>query len=409
MLDEDILTGSAVVRTLEPRRRSISVLHVAEVIKGGICTHLRDLIELQRRSFGADRITVVAPGSQTAELSLPAGVTVVKFRDGPNRILNAARAAAAVYRLVRRQPPNIVHIHSTFAGAAIRPLLALLHAHTAVVFCPHGWAFFRDLSPLKRLLVQRFERLWSHWCQAIVCVSRHERLSAVQVGIPSEKLVVVQNGLPRQRPQAEPLLLEWPQGARRLLFVGRFDRQKGVDVLFEALRQLGADAFAYIVGDSLRTTLDVLPANARCAGWMAPPALESYYRSAEVIVMPSRWEGFPLVALEAMRAGLAIIATNVGGLPEIVEDGETGLLIPPNDAGALVEAIRSLDSERLKQMGLAAAERFSRRWTSEASHRLLSDLYRRTMRRPRPAAMSWHADFGTDRLSSLSGQSMLGT
>jgi glycosyltransferase involved in cell wall biosynthesis len=253
-------------------------------------------------------------------------------------------------------------------------------------------------------LVQGFERLSAHWCEAIVCVSRHERLSAVQAGIPSEKLVVVQNGLPRQRPEAEPLILDWPPDARRLLFVGRFDRQKGVDVLFEALRQLGDDAFAYIVGDSLHTTLGALPPNARYAGWMTPSALESYYRSAEVIVMPSRWEGFPLVALEAMRAGLPIIASNVGGLPEIVEDGETGILIPPNDASALVNSIRSLAPERLKQMGLSAAERFSRSWTSEAAHRSLSELYRRTIPTPRPAAMSWHTDFGTNRLSPFAGR-----
>jgi glycosyltransferase involved in cell wall biosynthesis len=400
MLDHDILTGSP-AGISERICRNISVLHVAEVIKGGICTHLRDLIELQRISFGADRITVVVPASQVAELAVPAGVRVVNFRDGPNRILNAGRAAAAASRLVRLQPPDIVHIHSTFAGAALRPLLALLRSNTAVIFCPHGWAFFRDLSPLVRLLVQRFERLCSHWCEAIVCVSRHERLSAVQAGIATEKLVLVQNGLPRQRPEAEPMVLEWPEGARRILFVGRFDRQKGVDVLFEALRQLGDDAFAYIVGDSLHTTLGALPPNARYAGWMTPSGLESCYRSAEVMVMPSRWEGFPLVALEAMRAGLPIIASSVGGLPEIVEDGETGILIPPNDVSALVNSIRRLAPERLKQMGLTAAAQFKHRWTSEASHRSLSELYRRTMRRPRPAAMSWRVDFGADQSSSF--------
>jgi len=203
--------------------------------------------------------------------------------------------------------------------------------------------------------------------------------------------------------------LEWPQGARRLLFVGRLDCQKGVDVLYEALSQLGDDAFAYIVGDSMHSTPGAMPRNARYAGWMAPPTLESYYRAAEVIVMPSRWEGFPLVALEGMRAGLPIIATNVGGLPEIVEDGETGILIPPNDVRALVNAIRSLSPERLRQMGLAAAERFNRQWTSEASHRALSELYDRTMRKPTPAAISWHVDYGADPLPAFRGRPMAGS
>lgn len=394
MLDDDLLRGGVSDRISLLPRRNFRVLHVAEVIKGGICTHLRDLIELQRRTFGADRVTLIVPGSQADELEAPVGVRVVRFSDGPNRLLNAGKAAALTWRMVRELRPDVVHVHSTFAGAAVRPLLALLRMRPSVIFCPHGWAFFRDMGPAKRRLVERFERIWALWCRKVICVSRHERAAAMQVGIASEKLVVVHNGLPRRRPEPLPETIAWPAGARRLLFVGRFDRQKGVDILLAALQRLGNSAFACIVGDSLHTSLQALPGNARYIKWLSPAGLETYYRSAELIVMPSRWEGLPLVALEAMRAGLPIIASNVGGLPEIVQDGETGLLIPPNDVDALVEAISSLTNERLKYMGENAAERFDRRWTTETAHQSVNEVYRRAMRKTKRVSPSWQSDFG---------------
>jgi glycosyltransferase involved in cell wall biosynthesis len=409
MHEDDLLSGRAPNRMVLPPRRNFRVLHVAEVIKGGICTHLRELVELQRRSFGADRITLVIPASQADELRAPAGVRIVRFRDSSNRIINACRAAVSVYLQLQQQPLDVVHVHSTFAGAVVRPLLALLRARPSVIFCPHGWAFFRDMVPWKRRLVERFERQWSRWCRTIVCVSRHERMAAVQVGIASTRLVVVPNGLPQVAPEPAPLAISWPPGARRLLFVGRFDRQKGIDILFEALRQLGGAAFACIAGDSLYTALGSLPVNARYAGWLDTAGLEAYYRSAEVIVMPSRWEGFPLVALEAMRAGLPIIASAVGGLPEIVDDGETGLLIPPNDASALVDAVRSLSPARLQYMASTSAERFSRRWTAEAVHRSMSELYRRSLRKQEAAAVSWELDFGTRRPGLFGGRAATGS
>ena len=187
--------------------------------------------------------------------------------------------------------------------------------------------------------------------------------------------------------------IRWPSGERRLLFVGRFDRQKGIDVLFNALTTLD-DSFAYVIGDSLHARVADLPANARCVGWKSGAELEAYYASADVVVMPSRWEGLPLVGLEAMRAGRAIIASEVGGLSELVDHGVTGLLIPPDDSEALAGAVRSLDDAALLQMGTHAAERFVNRWTGESSHAALAALYRRRVGADNdPKIESWYGDF----------------
>ncbi|HEY3730328.1 MAG TPA: glycosyltransferase [Steroidobacteraceae bacterium] len=374
--------------------RQLHVLHVAEVIKGGICTYLRELIRTQRQYYGPGQVIAIVPADQAAELAAPAGVSVLGFAAGTRRVLNVLRAAVVVFRQIRRRRPDIVHVHSTFAGALLRPLLAIWRPRLPVIYCPHGWAFFRDQSSMSRSLARAIERTWTRWCDAIVCVSRHERRAALRAGLSADKLHVIPNGLSRHRPTLDATAIAWPAGSRRLLFVGRFDRQKGIDVLFAALERLGESVFAYIIGDSLHTQLDRIPPNARYVGWKHHSELEAYYASAEIIVMPSRWEGLPLVGLEAMRAGRPVIASEVGGIPELVEHGVTGLLVPPDDVGALTNAVRGLDDAQLRDMGRLAAERFDSRWTSEASHEALRHLYRRSVvRRPRRALETWYGDF----------------
>jgi glycosyltransferase involved in cell wall biosynthesis len=167
-----------------------------------------------------------------------------------------------------------------------------------------------------------------------------------------------------------------------VLFVGRFDRQKGTDLLLEALAELQDSVFCYLVGDTVLgdASLRALPPNARTTGWLAPSAIEAFYQSADVVVVPSRWEGFGLIAVEAMRAELPVIASRVGGLPEIVLDGETGVLLPPDDKASLVNALRDISDDRLAAMGRAGRQRFLRHFTLDRVHRQITELYRSGLR-----------------------------
>jgi glycosyltransferase involved in cell wall biosynthesis len=143
-------------------------------------------------------------------------------------------------------------------------------------------------------------------------------------------------------------------------------------------------AFAYLVGDAVlgdSAALNV-PGNVRCTGWLSGADLNAYYETADVIVVPSRWEGFGLIAVEAMRAGLPVIATRVGGLAEIVEHGVTGLLVEPGSPAALREAIRAPDDLQLKAMGEAGRERFLRLFTLDRMHDQLTSLYQSLVPQP---------------------------
>jgi glycosyltransferase involved in cell wall biosynthesis len=209
---------------------------------------------------------------------------------------------------------------------------------------------------------------------------------AEQAGIPPGYLVHIANGVPRDAPAKSETNVEWQANTRRVLFVGRFDRQKGVDVLLDALARMQVSTSAWLVGAPvLRDGVLgdgselAVPPNVRKAGWLAPSELAAYYASAEVLIVPSRWEGFGLIAAEAMRAGLPVIATRVGGLAEIVEENVTGLLVPPDDPAALVEAIRSLTDARRAAFGKAGRERFLAHFTLDRAHAEVNALYQRLL------------------------------
>jgi glycosyltransferase involved in cell wall biosynthesis len=335
---------------------------------------------MQRDSFGAGVVTAIVPASQRDIVQSPAGVEIVSFDDSGNRMLSTLRLTRLAREITARTRPEIIHLHSTFAGAALRPLLRTMRLRSQIVYCAHGWAFDRETSTTSRRVATWVERNLARWCDAVVCVSEHEMRAAARIGIPPEKLLLVSNGIPREIPRAahHATVAEWPAGKRRVLFVGRFDRQKGTDLLLEALARLQDTTFAYLIGDSVLgdAAHDDLPPNVRTTGWLSAPELQGFYESADVLVVPSRWEGFGLIAAEAMRAALPVIASRVGGLPEVVEDGVTGVLIPPDDPHALVNALRGISSERLQAMGRAGRQRFLRHFTLDRVHEQLTNLYR---------------------------------
>lgn len=360
---------------------SAYVLHCAETIKGGIATYLRELIPLQAEAFGASNVVVVIPGSQISELPVPAGVRVIAYNDAHGRVANAVALAATVLRQIRVLKPSVLHIHSTFAGAAVRFTALAFRSKCRIVYCPHGWAFDRPMSRLGSFLVRWVERALSRFTDAIVCISEHEQRTAVSCGLPPDKIRVVLNGVSAERPERAHVSFSWLEGRKRLLFVGRFDRQKGVDVLTQALHALGDEVSAIVAGGAVLADGERVqfPRNTQCLGWLSPGQLETLFDSADFLVVPSRWEGFGLIATEAMRAGLAVVASRVGGLPEIVIDGVTGRLVIPEEVDFLVDAIRRIDRSTLREMGRAGRERFQSKFTMGRVHSELADLYRRVL------------------------------
>ncbi len=221
------------------------------------------------------------------------------------------------------------------------------------------------------------DRLTARWCQRIIAVSRHTADFIVQVErIPAEKVVVVPNGVdlrrfaPRSRQSARAQWLV-DEDAFVVASVGRLSSQKGHRFLLEALASLRGvipHVVCIIAGEGpLRHTLEKragalgLAEVCRFVGEL--PSIETIYAAADVAVLASEYEGMPNAALEAMAMGCPVIATAVGGSPEVVRDSETGLLVPPSDAESLGRAIAVLavnpeTRRRMSERSREIAERF---------------------------------------------------
>lgn len=359
---------------------SFSVLHCAETVKGGVATYLRELLPLQVSAYGAGAVRVLIPRSQRTELPDCAGAIIKTFDDRGSRVTNAWTLGRTARRWVLESAPHVVHLHSTFAGAMVRPLLAVLPVRPAIVYCPHGWAFDRPMGSLTRHVVVLVERGLARLSEVIVCISEHERRIALQRGLPAGRLQLVRNGVAAKPAPREGLEPDWVGSGARLMFVGRFDHQKGLDVLLAAMRELETVAQCAVAGMPVLGDAAVrLPPSVLALGWLSPGQLETAYQSADALVVPSRWEGFGLVAVEAMRAGLAVIASRTGGLPEIVADGQTGLLVEPGSSAALAAAVRSVSRADLQQMGQRGRQRFTQLFTMDRVARELDAVYRHSI------------------------------
>jgi len=358
--------------------KTFQVIHCAETIKGGIATYLRELLPLQLAALGAGTIALVIPDSQAIELILPEGIVLITFPDKRGRLGNSLSLALTINKILREYSATNIHVHSTFAGASVRPLVKLLHRKINIVYCPHGWAWDRPMAKWKKTLTENVERFLSLFCHCIVCISQHEKIQAELAKISSRKLTVVLNGLSDTPLPNDKTTYIWPKNKRKLLFVGRLDHQKGVDIFCDAMRSLEHEASAILVGDYVLGDSAFLefPSNIVHVGWLRPNELLKLYSAADILVVPSRWEGFGLVAIEAMRSGLPVIASRVGGLSEVVQNNKTGLLIPPSNPQELVDAIRNLDYQTLLNMGKEGRLVFEQSFSIDRTHRQIMELYR---------------------------------
>jgi glycosyltransferase involved in cell wall biosynthesis len=286
---------------------------------------------------------------------------------------DVGRIARHVVRM-RGLRPDVCHVNLRTPYACQYGLLgALLTPRVRTVAVEHLMLATR--SSFRR----RLKRWTSSRLDAHVAVSeRTARQVEGDAGLPNGSVTVIHNGVPAGATEPpEPLAQGQVIGS-----AGRLDRQKGFDVLVDALALLDGIT-AVVAGEGAERA--ALEQRAREAGvadrFLLPGSTEDVpqlLRALDVFVLPSRFEGLPLVLLEAMEAGVAIVAADVGGVAEAVVDGETALLVPPDDPDALAAAIRTLleNPELRGRLGRSAHER----WQDEFDVPVMVAAYERVYR-----------------------------
>lgn len=253
---------------------------------------------------------------------------------------------------LKRAAPDLVHTHLVHAD-----VYGAVSTRTAIVSTKHNPDPFRA-GPWRFV-----ERALARRARRIVAISEAvRRFSVDEVGLPADKIDVVHYGLDElPAPWAEspaPPISDGPL----LLCVARLAPQKGVDTAIRALPSI-PDATLLVLGEGPeRARLEGLARELGVSRRVVMPGrvgdIAALYRRCDVVVHPARWEGFGLAMLEGMLAAKPVVAARAGSAPELVVEGETGLLVPPDDATALARAIVTAlaSKERLGKAGLARAK-----------------------------------------------------
>lgn len=329
----------------------VNVVHLAETIKGGVATYLSD-ISAERSAIGNDKkLIYLLPEAQKESATGIIGET--HYFEGGSRVKRIFSLVNVFFKKIEVNNVDVVHAHSSGAGIAlliIWPLVKIINTKVKFVYCAHGWSSTRKLSPIGRACCIALDKLIVMASDIVIDISRNEKKHSELI-LKSKKSVLIKNAIDIDCYKSIINLdnIDKEKNNIDVLFVGRFDEQKGFDLLLKAL-DLGLikeNITFSAAGDSVVSKREVVGHQDRVnfLGWCAKEKLKILYAEADLTIMPSRWEGFGLVALESLLSGTPVLASSVGDLPEIIHD--CGVACEINDEYDLAEALNSITVNKI--------------------------------------------------------------
>ncbi|MGQ5790888.1 glycosyltransferase [Serratia sp. IR-2025] len=356
----------------------MKVLHAAETIKGGVATVMKQICIDQVDQDGIENVYCIVPDSQRNEL-YPYNNEIITFKSKKRSILSFFRFFYCFILSVIKFKPDVVHLHSTFAGFLGRVALLIISPiiKPKVIYCPHAFSFVMSSSNTKRKFFGYIEKILAVHTDVIICVSEYEKKCALEQGLANEKLCVIHNGVPAH---VDVKINDNPydNSVLNILFVGRLDYQKGFDILLRAIDIMGELPFTLtVIGNAVHDNVNESEFNGkiRYLGWVEQEKISKFYAFSDVVIMPSRWEGFAMVALESMRFSSPVIASNNSSFPEVIVDGVTGILFDEGDHQALADILMKVNKRDLKIMGNKANKLFLDNFTADKMLRKTHDVY----------------------------------
>jgi glycosyltransferase involved in cell wall biosynthesis len=372
-----------------PRR----VCLVTESAGGGVGRHFLDLASALA-GRGIDVTAIYSPGRcDSAFRDHRVSADGVQFIELPMRravhLLDALDVAQLIRTIRAAGSFDLIHAHSSKAGALAR--LAARWLSIPIVYTPHAFVTLDPaLGKLKRQFYGRIEHSLARRTSAIIAVSADEAAHARELGIDRAKIHVVHNGIP-------PLELPPREAVRARLglspedfvigFVGRLVPQKAPDMLAEAFSSVARqhpESKLVLIGSgpleaSIRQQIKALQQGPRVlllGDTIAPSLLPAF----DVFCLPSRYEGMPYVLLEALAAGLPIVATRVGGATTCVAEGENGFIVEPGNASLLARPLLELarDASLRNRLALGSRHRAARFSATQMVENTL-EVYRRVL------------------------------
>jgi len=312
---------------------------------GGAQSHVYELMKNVRLSYQIEPILITGREGWLTEQARNLQIETHIVPDLVREIspVHDWRANCEVQKLLKEIKPDLVHCHSSKAGIIGR--WAAMQCHIPSVFTAHGWAFTDGVPEKKRKVYRFIEKMAGKWCKKIICVSDYDKnLALREIPELKDKLVTVHNCIPDTDYRKD-----WskynPGRTLQIITVARFSPPKKIketlQILSTALQQ-GMDVHITFIGDGPLFQENVAYAKAlhiesAVTFLGARTDVEKLLPQYDLFLLLSNWEGFPISIIEAMRAGLPVMASDVGGVREAVIDGKTGWLISRDDSNILQE------------------------------------------------------------------------
>lgn len=347
----------------------MKILHAAETIKGGVATVINSLTEYQTKQNGCEVICIV-PSDQSENLIKIKNLKEIEFTRSGRSISGMLSFFWVLINTILKEKPDIVHLHSSFAGllGRIAVLITGQRRKIRIIYCPHAFGFLMETSSFKKWIYSFAELLLAKCTDKIICVSQSEYNAAIKAGFKKEKLVVIHNGV-KLKSKSNTFTAN-NKTHYKLLFVGRFDYQKGIDILSKAIEILSKEntniSYEFtLVGEAVNSEDKIQFKDSKNIkinelGWLKPHQLEEQYLNHDALVIPSRWEGFAMVPLEAMSYGLPIIASNIEAFIELEDNKQphvTFFKLNSESLSACFKQIHTIDFEKNNQNSIDVFKR----------------------------------------------------
>lgn len=342
-------------------------------VLGGASIHLLDLAKGMINQGHAVHVLVGGTGIFTEELKKNnVSFSSLKYLKREIALTHDVLGFWEIKKHLKQLKPNIVHCHSSKAGLLGR--LAAKSLCLPVVFTAHGWSFTEGISSRKQKIYAKIEKFLINFSDHIITVSEFDRIYGFNFGVGSpDKVTTVHNGIPIQDLLTkETNVVGQPC---KVIMVARFDDQKDQITLIQALGLLKDKNWVMeFIGSG--PTLERCKQEANKLGLKnkikflgQQRNVKDFLNNSDIFVLSTNYEGFPLTILEAMRAKLPVIATNVGGNNESIVGEKTGFLTKKNDAQDLSHALSTLIDDR--NLAIEMGERGYERFITEFTHDLM--------------------------------------
>ena len=383
--------------------RRIHVVMLTDVLVGGGAERLVTEVALALDGDRFERTVCVTRWGAVDQQDPAVRQTLAELAAGGVRVLGIARRGKAdllswrpLVAFLRRHRVDVLHAHK-FGANVWGVILGRVSGVPVVVAHEHTWSF--EGQPVRKALDRH---LIARFSDAFVAVSEEDRRRMIEVErIPPYDVVTIPNGIRRIPPSGRDVRAELGVAADApvLVSVGMLRPQKAYDVLLRAVAALADEhpALRVLVAGGPVPTDAEEPGRLRdlstalgiqdVVSFLGRRSdVSDLLHAADIAVVSSDFEGSPLSVMEYMAAGLPVVATSVGGIPDLIEDGVHGRLVPTRDPAALAEAIRQLiDSpEDVARAGRAARERQRAEFDLEGTAGRIADLYERLLRATRP-------------------------